>query len=834
MDTRRDFIKKAALLSGAGMWTALHGSIERAMAIAPDPGSTFLDAEHVVILMQENRSFDHAFGTLRGVRGLNDPRAIRLPNGNPVWIQTNDAGASYAPFRLNIKDTNATWMGSLPHSWTDQVDARRGGRCDRWLQAKASGHDAYRDMPLTMGHYNRDDIPFYYALADAFTVCDYNFCSSLTGTTPNRLHLWTGTVRAEQKPQAWPNVLNSDVEYDSEASWKTYPERLEEQGISWKIYQNELSLATGLRGEAEAWLANFTDNPIEWFTQYGVRYSAAHQQFLQQYAEQLRGEVKTLLKRQKEANLAEEELQRLDDARKRLAGVESERKKWSAEKFNRLAPQEQALHRRAFTTNSGDPDYHDLATLDYDDEGTGRTMEVPKGDVLHQFRADVDSGKLPTVSWLVAPERFSDHPGSAWYGAWYLAETLEILTRRPEIWKKTVFILTYDENDGYFDHIPPFVPPHPTEPDSGKVSEGIDVAVEYVTREQELTRKSPEDARESPIGLGYRVPMIIASPWSRGGAVCSEVFDHTSVLQFLERLLEHRTGKPVTETNISQWRRTVCGDLTSAFRPAPKEGDVSLPYPDRDAFLEGIHRAQFKSPPADFRALTAEEVEEVRQSPRDSSLLIKQESGHRPAAPLPYELAVDGRVDAERKQLELTFAAGSKRFGAESLGAPFVAYARVGDDLRIRNYAVKAGDALADVWTIDEFPEGRYDLEAYGPNGFYRRFRGEGVETPIEVTLKEPTISPSSRRAAGHVELELQNAGHRPMVATVIDNAYGAAPIERRLAAGETIRVSIDLTSSERWYDLSVLVDGVQMFERRYAGRVETGEWGSSDPALSV
>ena len=386
-------------------------------------------------------------------------------------------------------------------------------------------------------------------------------------------------------------MLNSDVEYDSEASWKTYPERLEEQGISWKIYQNELSLSTGLRGEAEAWLANFTDNPIEWFKQYGVRYSAAHQAFLKQYAEHLRGEIKTLLKKQKDTNLSEEEQQKLDDARKQLTSVEADRKKWSAEKFKKLSPEAQALHQKAFTTNTGDPDYHDLATLDYDDNGTSRTMEVPKGDVLHQFRADVDSGKLPTVSWLVAPERFSDHPGSAWYGAWYLAETLDILTRRPEVWKKTVFILTYDENDGYFDHVPPFVPPHPTEPDSGKVSDGIDVAVEYVTREQELTRKSPEDARESPIGLGYRVPMIVASPWSRGGAVCSEVFDHTSVLQFLERLLEHRTGKPVLETNISEWRRTVCGDLTSAFRPAPAEGEVTLPYPDRDEFLEGIHRA---------------------------------------------------------------------------------------------------------------------------------------------------------------------------------------------------------------------------------------------------
>jgi phospholipase C len=836
MDTRRDFIKKAALLSGAGMWTALQGSIEKARAIAPEPGSTFLDAEHVVILMQENRSFDHAFGTLRGVRGYNDPRAITLPNGNPVWVQTNDAGVSYAPFRLNIKDTNATWMGSLPHSWTDQVDARRGGCYDRWLQAKASGHDAYRDMPLTMGHYNRDDIPFYYALADAFTVCDYNFCSSLTGTTPNRLYLWTGTVRADQKPESWPNVLNSDVEYDSEANWKTYPERLEEAGVSWKIYQNELSLSTGLRGEAEAWLANFTDNPIEWFTQYGVRYSAAHQAFLKQYAHCLRCKIKSLLKRRRKAALCKKEQQQLDKARQGLAAAKADRKKWSAEKFEKLSPQARALHRKAFTTNSGDPDYHELATLNYDDNGTARTMEVPKGDVLHQFRADVDSGKLPTVSWLVAPERFSDHPGSAWYGAWYLAETLEILTRRPESWKKTVFILTYDENDGYFDHIPPFVPPHPTEPDSGKVSQGIDVAVEYVTREQELTRKSPEDARESPIGLGYRVPMIIASPWSRGGAVCSEVFDHTSVLQFLERLLEHRTGKPIPETNISEWRRTVCGDLTSAFRPAPAEGEVSLPYPNRDKFLEGIHRAQFKTPPADFRALSAEEIKEIRQAPTASDLLVKQESGNRPAAPLYYELWAHGAIRRERRQLEIRFGAGI-RFLDQSRGAPFIVYARYGDDLRIRNYAVKAGDELADVWTIDDFPGGLYEVAVHGPNGFFRGFRGIGCDPSIALSIYEPGTPGGGGwkgRYSGNVELLIHNLdAAREQVVTVIDNAYGAAKIERRLAPSEKASVLVDLAASERWYDLSVHFAGDEPFQRRYAGRVETGEWGSSDPALS-
>jgi phospholipase C len=120
MDSRRDFIKKASMLAG-GM--ALPSSILKAMAINPAVGSTFWDAEHVVILMQENRSFDHSFGTLKGVRGFNDPRAIRLPNNDKVFLQTNSKGETYAPFRLDLKETNATWMSSLPHSWENQVDA---------------------------------------------------------------------------------------------------------------------------------------------------------------------------------------------------------------------------------------------------------------------------------------------------------------------------------------------------------------------------------------------------------------------------------------------------------------------------------------------------------------------------------------------------------------------------------------------------------------------------------------------------------------------------------------------------------------------------------------
>src|ERR1700761_4856126 len=161
MESRKDFLKKAVLLSAtAGVSQFLPGSIQKAFAINPEPGSTYLDAEHVVLLMQENRSFDHTFGTLQGVRGFNDPRAIRLPNKNLVWLQTNENGDTYAPFRLDIKNSRITWMGGLPHSWENQVDARNGGKYDKWLYAKKPGNEAYRNMPLTMGYYNREDIPF--------------------------------------------------------------------------------------------------------------------------------------------------------------------------------------------------------------------------------------------------------------------------------------------------------------------------------------------------------------------------------------------------------------------------------------------------------------------------------------------------------------------------------------------------------------------------------------------------------------------------------------------------------------------------------------------------
>src|SRR6185312_7160831 len=250
-----------------------------------------------------------------------------------------------------------------------------------------------------------------------------------------------------------------------------------------------------------------------------------------------------------------------------LEAVEKEREQYKPGMFEKLSDREKSIHKKAFDTNKNDPDFHKLVSLKYDDNGTGRELQVPKGDVLHQLREDVKTGKLPTVSWLSAPENFSDHPSAAWYGAWYVSEVLDILTQNPEVWKKTIFILTYDENDGYFDHAPSYAAADPHRKITGGASKGIDTGLEYTYVHDGLVQGVAEkEARSGPIGLGFRVPMILASPWSRGGWVNSQLFEHTSTIQFLEQFVERKYNKRVRETNISAWRRAISGNLTSTFR----------------------------------------------------------------------------------------------------------------------------------------------------------------------------------------------------------------------------------------------------------------------------
>jgi len=851
MDTRREFIKKTALLSGmAGMHSVLPASIQKALAIDPKPGSSWMDAEHIVILMQENRSFDHSFGTLRGVRGFNDPRAIQLPDGNPVWLQSNAAGETYAPFHLDIKDTKATWMSSLPHTWENQVGARNDGRYDQWLNEKRNGIKEYADMPLTMGYYNRQDIPFYYELADGFTVCDQHFCSSLTGTTPNRLFFWTGTIRAEQNENSRAHVWNEDADYES-LHWKTFPETLEENDISWKFYQNEVSLDVGMREEEAQWLSNFGDNPLEYFSQYNVRLHSRHLIRLRNLTASLPVEISALklnLENLPPADPARKELQKnIEEKNKELEDAVSVLKTNSQEKFENLSLKDKNLHRNAFVTNVNDPDFHSLEEIVYEDKGVKRNFKLPEGDLFHQFRSDVDTGKLPTVSWLAAPENLSDHPSSAWYGAWYVSEVMDILTKNPDVWKKTIFILTYDENDGYFDHIPPFVAPHSGKPETGSVSGGMDTRVEYVTVQQEKERNGfpvPFDG-ESPVGLGFRVPLIVASPWSRGGFVNSEVFDHTSTLQFLEKFLTQKKGKSIRASNISEWRRAVSGDLTSTFNPSSPDPSARLKFPEKRAFMESVYNAKFKDLPHDFRALNSSEITLFRKDPYASPFMPKQEVGVKPSSGLAYQLYTKAHLNLEKKTFDIRFICSNQIFGKKSLGSPFNVYAPgkylqkvngspVFKELRAWAFAVKSAEHLDASWPLSEFENGIYHLRVYGPNGFYREFLGSENDPVIDINCAYQITG--MNKPTGDIDLVLANRSNKPVTIEITDNAYKTLPIKKLLypavKTAEQKHVSLKLSKQFGWYDFTIRVAGHDVFERRYAGRVETGRPGFSDPYM--
>nr|WP_295796795.1 phospholipase C, phosphocholine-specific [Mucilaginibacter sp.] len=841
MDTRRDFIKKAALLTGAaGLSGLIPASIQKAMAINPAPGSTYMDAEHIVILMQENRSFDHVYGTLKGVRGYNDPRAINLPNKNKVWLQSNAKGETYAPFRLDIKNTKTTWMNSLPHSWRNQVNARNDGKFDKWLDNKRSGNKEYANMPLTLGYHTREDIPFYYALADAFTVCDQNFCSALTGTNPNRLYFWSGTIREEQNEDALAHVWNEDMDYGT-LKWKTFPERLEDAGISWNCYQNEVAIDTGFEGEEDPWLSNFQDNALEFFEQYNIHLHKPHIIAMEKRATELPAKIDELQKKidalpAGDAHISHLKKQ-LREMQNYLKGVLKERETYKPEMFDKLSDREKSLHNKAFSNNKNDPDYRTLTDLKYTDNGTMRELKVPKGDVLHQFREDVNTGKLPTVSWVTAPENFSDHPSAAWFGAWYVSEVLDILTKNPEVWKKTIFILAYDENDGYFDHVPPFTAPHSHKSGTGKVSEGIDTRVEFVTREQELARKDfPEHyEKENSIGLGFRVPLVIASPWSKGGWVNSEVFDHTSTLQFLEKFLSKKTGKNIVESNISDWRRTVCGDLTSVFRPYNGEAIPTPAFVPKNESIEGIHKAQFKKLPDDYKVLTTDEIALINKNPHASPYMPKQEPGIKPSCPLPYQLYADGKLSADKKTFGLKLTASNKYFGNTASGSPFNVYAPgkyLNEDLRTWAYTAKAGDTLADEWPLSDFENDNYHLRVYGPNGFYREFKGSINDPDLDITAEYQAGHPGAKKLTGNIELRLHNHSAQQKSVMITDNAYEANNHVVVIKPGATSTVVLNLTASHNWYDFTVKVSGIQTFEKRYAGRVETGKSSFSDPQM--
>ena len=692
--SRRAFLQ---LLASGAAAAAFPASISRALEIpAHSPTGTINDVEHVIFLMQENRSFDHYFGTLRGVRGFGDPRAVLLPNSPSVFHQPHRNQDGYIlPFHPGAPNLGLQFIKDLPHDWTSTHQAWNRGHYDQWIAAKS---------PTTMAHLTRSDIPFHYALADAFTICDAYHCSLLGPTDPNRMHMWTGWV-GNDGLGGGPAVDNDeDISY----SWSTYPEVLEEAGISWKVYQDTgtgLDKAGNWGGgddKGDAYIGNYGDNSLLYFTQYQQAKSGS------------------------------------------------------------------PLHAKAVT-------------------GTDIKSE---GSLFDAFRRDAAAGKLPQVSWIVAPEAYSEHPNwPANYGAWYVSQILDALTANPEVWSRTVFFLMYDENDGFFDHVVPAMPP-----------QSRDLGLSTIDTVNEIFRG---DAKfpAGPYGLGIRVPMLVISPWSKGGWVNSQVFDHTSMIRFLERRFAHH-HPAIRKTNITPWRRAVCGDLTSALNfAAPNPATAPLP------------RTVAYQPPDNTR-----HPDYIPEPPAEQAL-PQQEKGTRPARAVPYELHADYELVNSGRAIRLHF-----HNTGESAAVFHVRNYAI--EMAPRSYTVGPGHKLSDDWPTHSSDQGKiYELVIYGPNGFFRSFKGD-FRAPA---LRSRILYQKDQNS---IELELKNESHTA-IGLRIDDAYTRRETKHTLAPGKTLHLPWPLNDTHGWYDLAATTESGFLVQHRFAGHLETGKDSFSDPAIA-
>ncbi|MFL5894736.1 MAG: phospholipase C [Thermoleophilaceae bacterium] len=444
MHTRRDILRAGAALALASFELKAADIVERALAAAPAGCGRLQDIEHIVIFVQENRSMDHYFGGYKGVAGFADPKGVFA---QPGYDEPGYDG-HLLPFHLDTNQ-NGECTNDITHDWGPQHGCWDGGAMDGFVREhlKAEGKE---QGPVTMGYYNRADLPFYYALADAFTICDRYHCSVLGPTDPNQLYLasaWLGQDGNKGGPVLETYGSNRPQKFGS-LSWTTMPEQLEARGISWKVYSGDN-------------FSNTEDPPFSLFGQY-------------------------------------------------------------------------------------------YSNSDLNAKGLQPTYPA-------DFKADVASGSLPSVSWVYATIVESEHPPApVTYGERVAADVVSTLTANADLWKKTALLITWDENGGFFDHVAPPVPAAGT-------------AGEYVTAQ---TLPDAAMGIRGPIGLGFRVPTLVVSPFARGGFVCSDRFDHTSVL----RLLEARFGAEVP--NLSAWRRDAVGDLTAAFNFARPDASVPpLPTP---------------------------------------------------------------------------------------------------------------------------------------------------------------------------------------------------------------------------------------------------------------
>ncbi|KAJ3984886.1 phosphoesterase family-domain-containing protein [Lentinula detonsa] len=230
------------------------------------------EVEHIVLFMQENRAFDHYFGTMTGVRGFKDPNVQVNSDGRSVFFQkVNSFLSNDTDFLLPwyvaaeggefINGTQCMTAGS--NGWAENHAALASGQNDLWVEA---------NMPQSWGHFRRSDIPVHFAIAEGWTVGDMYQQGVIASTNPNRVIWQTGTVAASggnvnttQGPVLDNNEtpgcsrltmrLENGTEIDSPQEYsciafKQLPEYLEDAGISWKEYQA---------------FDNFGDNPLPSF-----------------------------------------------------------------------------------------------------------------------------------------------------------------------------------------------------------------------------------------------------------------------------------------------------------------------------------------------------------------------------------------------------------------------------------------------------------------------------------------------------------------------------------------------------------------------------------------
>jgi phospholipase C len=694
--------------------------------VKPRPYGDIRDIKHVVILMQENRSFDHYFGSLQGVRGFGDRSTITLPGGASVFQQPTTAPGTPAtttqyPWRLSDAPASAYPAGHQPsspqvgaqgyggtsHSWDDQHGAWFGGLMNGWVFAKGG--------LTTLGYLNRSDIPFHYTLADTYTIGDAYHCSVLSATGPNRTYLWGGTIDAQQKYSSFV-AFNGGDELGKNLLWQSYAETLQKAGVTWRVYQGS---------------DNFGDNGLEYFKNFA---------------------------------------------------------QYDPDQGGTAAP--------------GNVLYDNGVAI-VPEPVTGLTANAD--NLANAIKADVVAGTLPKVSWVVTNQAFSEHPdGAPNDGAYFVNGVLEALNADPDVFNSTLVIINYDENDGQFDHVPPPVPAPGTQDEFYFEASGA--------------LASFGATQPMPVGLGFRVPLILISPWTRGGWVTSEVSDHTSVIQFLEKWTE-ASGKNAVSPNISAWRRSVCGDLTGAFDfTSPVYGLPKLPK----------------------TGVIGDPVGGAYKPPVTTNAMPVQESGSKRARALPYQpnANLDGFTFGSNAaiQADLSFSNNGPHVHKAS---HFAVYNNAAPDQSLADYPAKfpgqyTVNPSSTIWnkTVPGSVEigagrgdGKYDLTIVGPNRFLRHFTGDvsaaGKTAQVEASYYQGRFSSKPK-----LVLVLTNTSTNAVSFTVAPNNYSKdrAKTYHVPARGRATHAVDPVGSSDGWYDLSVTISGDSSWSRRYTGHLEDGK----------